>query len=92
MKKRLLVIGAAAMIAPLISSAGDYRFIISGDPIAASTANRCEFASVGTALVTSARTATTVANSLEARYRTFDQSVGVALRSGKFNGMIILVR
>ena len=90
--RKLLICGAAAMLATLTLSADDYQFIISGDPIAASTAKRCESASVGTTLVTSARTSPTVANSLEARYRTFDPSVGVALRSDKFNGMIIFVR
>lgn len=79
------------MFAPLILSAEGHSCIISGDPIAAATVNSKAAASAGTALVTSARTSWTVASSLEARFRTIDESVGVSLRTYKF-GMIITFR
>ena len=89
--KKLLLIGAATMIAPLMSSADGHSCIISGDPIAASTENSCATASSGTALVTGALSAPTVAGSLESRFRTWLASAGVALRSDKLKGRIIIL-
>ena len=37
MKRLIIMMGAAVMIAPLMLSADDYQFIISGDPVAAAT-------------------------------------------------------
>ena len=84
---------AAIAAAPLAAANGDeYQFIISGDPVAAKTVNSSESASIGTALVTSTRTSPTAAASLEARYRTFDESVGIKLRTDSPKGMIISVK
>ena len=87
-----LAAGAAAMLTPMMLSADDYQFIIRGDPVAAASANSCESASSGTALVTSTRTSPAAAASLEARYRTFDESVGIKLRTDSPKGMIISVK
>ena len=92
MKKLLLSTGAAAMLAPLMSSADGYQFIISGDPVAAAAVSASVSASSGTALVTSARTSPTVAASLEARYRTIDKTAGIALRSDAAKGMMIVIQ
>ena len=84
---------AAIAAAPLAAANGDeYQFIISGDPVAAETVDTSESASIGTALVTSTRTSPTAAASLEARYRTFDESVGIKLRTDSPKGMIISVK
>lgn len=92
MKKLLLTIGAAAMVVPLMSSADGYQFIISGDPVAVAAANSSASASSGTALVTSARTSQAAATSLEARYRTIDETAGIALRSDEARGMMIIIQ
>lgn len=92
MKKLLLMIGAAAALAPLMSSADDYQFIISGDPVAAASAGSRAVASPGTSLVTGTLTTPTGAVSLEARYRTWYESAGIALRSDKAHGFIFVVR
>ena len=83
--KRLLIIGAAAMLLmPLVSSADDYQFIISGDPVAAATVGSCSVASSGKALVTDALTAASASKPLEARFRTWLASLGKALRSDEW--------
>ena len=80
--KRLSAIGAAVMLLmPLVSSADDYRYIISGDPVAAATVGSCSAASSGKALVTDALTAASAQRPLEARFRTWLASLGKALRS-----------
>ncbi len=92
--KRLLTIGTAAMLLiPLVSSADDYQFIISGDPVAAATVGSCSAASSGKSLVTDALTASSSSKPLEARFRTWLASLGKALRSDVwFFGTKIIVR
>ena len=92
MNKLMVMAGAAALLAPLMLSADDYQFIISGDPVAAATANSSKSATPGTALVTSSRTAPTVAASLEARYRTIEETDGIALRTDKFIGLTVILK
>jgi len=80
--KRLLIIGTAAvLLMPLVSSADDYQFIISGDPVAAATVGSCSVASSGKALVTDALATASASRPLEARFRTWLASLGKALRS-----------
>ena len=87
---RLLLIGAAAMLlVPMEALADAYQFIISGDPVAASTEGCRVVASSGTSLETGMLTAPTAADSLEARYHTWYESNGTALRSDKPRGMTI---
>ena len=83
--KKLLIIGAAAMLLmPLVSSADDYQFIISGDPVAAATVGSCSATSSGKALVTDALTKASSSRPLEARFRTWLASLGKALRSNEW--------
>ena len=89
---KLVMAGAAALLAPLMLSADDYQFIISGDPVAAATANCSESATPGTALVTSSRTTPTVAVSLEARCRTIEETDGIALRTDKYIGFTVIIK
>ena len=92
MNKLIMMAGAAAMIAPLMSSADEYQFIINGDPVAASTVDSSKTETPSTSLVTSSRTTSTVAASLEARYRTIAPTAGIKLRSDAAKGMIISVK
>jgi len=92
MSKLIMMTGAAALFAPLMSSADEYQFIIRGDPVAASTVDSSKTETPGTALVTSSRTTPTVAVSLEARYRTTAPTAGIKLRSDAAKGMIISVK
>ena len=67
-----------ALAAAALSAVADvYQFIISGDPVAAASEFSCASASSGTAL--------------EARYRTWDESDGIALRSTKFRGATTII-
>lgn len=75
MKKIAMMLGAAALL-PL--HADTYQFIISGDPVAAATADSHSVASAAT--------------SLETRYRTWDESDGIALRSDEYHGMMIIIK
>ena len=89
MKRLIVMTCVAVMLAPLMSPADSC--IISGDPVAAATANSSAKVSASTALVSGTLSKLTVASSLEARYRTWELSNGTALRSDK-SGMIIVVK
>ena len=91
--KRALLIGTTIMsLVSLMASADEYQFIISGDPVAAATVDSSTAVSSGTSLVTGTLATSTAAASLEARYRTWDESDGVALRSDEFKAMVIFLR
>ena len=91
--KRALLIGTTIMsLVSLMASADEYRFIISGDPVVAATVDSSTAVSSGTSLVTGTLATSTAAASLEARYRTWDESDGVALRSDEFKAMVIFLR
>ena len=83
------LLGEAAL-SPL--HADTYQFIISGDPVAAATVDSCAVASSGTSLETATRSGGSAASSLEARYRTWDESDGIALRSDKYRATMIIFR
>ena len=90
---RLLLIGATAMLlVPMEALADAYQFIISGDPVAAATEGCRVVASSGISLETGMLTAPAAADSLEARYRTWYESDGTALRSDKPRGMTICIK
>ena len=91
--KRLLTFGAAMLLVPLVSSADDYQFIISGDPVAAATVGCVSAASSGKPLATDALTAASASRPVEARFRTWFASLGKALRSDNwFFGTFIFLR
>ena len=73
----------------LPSFADTYQYIISGYP--ADNENR-SVASAGIAMATSTLSTAADASALEARYRTWDESDGVALRTDKFRATIILIK
>ena len=90
----LLAVGiklyAAAL--PFAALADTYQFIISGDPVAAATEDICTVASTATSLVTATRSGGSAASPIEARYRTWDESDGIALRSDKYCATMIIFR
>lgn len=66
-----------------------YQFLVSGYP----AANECKsFETDASSLETSTRTKSTAASSLEARYRTWMDSDGIALRSDRFRFFGIVIR
>lgn len=84
-----LVVLVATSFLPI--QADTYQFIISGDPIAAATMGTCATASAATALETATRSSGSAASQIEARYRTWDESDGIALRSDKYVATIIII-
>ena len=82
----ILALGGAAL-SPL--HADTYQFIVSGYP--AENENYAA-ASSGTALVTSTHAVPTAVQALEARYRTWGESDGIALRSDKLRIMMVVIR
>ena len=86
MKKIAMMLGAAALL-PL--KADTYQFIVSGYPAANES---YAAASAATSLETATRSGGSAATSLEARYRTWDESDGIALRSDKYRGLLIIVK
>ena len=81
-----VALGEAAL-SPL--HADTYQFIVSGYPAANES---YAAASSGTALATATRAVSTAAQALEARYRTWDESEGIALRSDKYRATMIIFR
>ena len=80
-------------LAPLLSSADGKSCIISGDPVDAATANSHWAVSSGTSLETDALTAVSSSQSLEARFRTWCESIGKALRSDDWaTGLMLIIR
>ena len=92
-KKMIAAMLAASTILslPALSPlhADTYQFIVSGYPVANVSYSA---ASSGTSLETATRTDRSAASPLEARYRTWDESDGVALRSDKYRGLLIIVK
>ena len=66
-----------------------YQFILSGYPAANKSYSA---ASSGVALVAGTQSGASAASPLEARYRTWDESDGIALSSDKFVTMVIYIR
>ena len=86
----LTTAAVAALCAPTVADA--YQFIISGDPVVAATEGRCVVASSGTSLVTGTLSATAATAPLEARFRTWDESDGIALRSDAALAFTLIIR
>jgi hypothetical protein len=89
MNIRKIVAFAALLAATAVADADTYQFIVSGYP--AANVNYSA-ASSGTSLETATRTDRSAASPLEARYRTWDESDGVALRSDKYHGLLIIIK
>ena len=93
-KAAAAALASAMAAAPLTAARGDgYQYIISGDPVAAETADSSS-ASSATSSLTSGTLADgyVLASELEARSRTTGESALTALRSDKFNATIIIFK
>ena len=80
---------AIALSAAQPAAADGYQYIVSGYPAANES---YPAASAGTSLVTATRSGVSAESSLEARYRTWDESNGIALRSDMYRAMMIIFR
>jgi len=69
--------------------ADTYQFIISGYP---AENVRYEATSAGSTFVTTTRAVPSGAREVDARYRTWYESIGIAMRSDKVRGAILIFR
>jgi len=83
-----MIIPAVLLAVAVTAHADTYQFIISGYPAANES---YPTPSATTFLETATRTAKSVATSIEARYRTWEGSAGIALRSDECRGTILVV-
>ena len=86
------VLAASALLvrASLGATADEpYQFIISGSPVANVSYSAV---SAGTVLTTATVKAESSASSLEARFRTWLESIGTALKSTRFRGFFIDIK
>ena len=83
---RLLAIALAIIPCALF---GAYQYYVSGYPAANES---CPTASAGIGLVTSTCARPSSASAIEARYRTWDESDGIALRSDKYRALAIIIK
>ena len=90
--------GRAAFVAAILAFGGaalpalhadTYQFIISGYPAAN---ERYSGSSPATSLATATQRGVSSAFPLEARYRTWDESDGIPLRTDKFRGLHLIFR
>ena len=89
LKKAAALMGAAALAAATPVRADGYQFIISGYP--AANPSHSDVSS-GTSLVVGMLASTSASADLEARAFTYDDSLGIALRSDEYRAMMIIVR
>lgn len=84
-----MIISVLLLAGVIATNADTYQFIISGYP---AENESYSVPSTTTSLETASRTAKSVATSIEARYRTWEESSGIALRSDEYLSMMILIR
>ena len=88
-KKAAALTGAIALAAATPTRADGYQFIVSGYP--AANPSHSDVSS-GTSLVVGMLASTSASAALEARAFTYDDSLGIALRSDEYRAMMIIVR
>lgn len=89
MSIKQLLVAAVIVMAVLLSRADTYQFIVSGYPAANES---YAMASSGVSFLTATRRGRSAASPLEARYRTWDESDGIAFRSDKYRATMIIFR
>ncbi len=89
LKKAAALMGATALAAATPVRADGYQFIVSGYP--AANPNHSDVSS-GTSLVVGMLASTSASAALEARAFTYDDSLGIALRSDEYRAMMIIFR
>ena len=89
LKTAAVLTGMLALSAATPTRADGYQFIVSGYP----ASDPCHSAvSGGTELAAGVLVDTSAADALEARARTSEDSAGIALRSDKYRGMMLIIR
>ena len=91
----LSLLASASLVlaaAPPAASADGYQFIISGDPVAAATADTDYDVSAGTSLAVGLLGGNSASGALEARRMTIGDSDGTALDSTELKAMVIILR
>lgn len=86
------VLGFAAFAAVLPSVADDYQFIVSGDPVAAATADTSSCATEGVALLTGTLTASVMSPEFDIRSWTLFETLGVKLNTWPLRGGLFIIR
>jgi len=89
LKKTAALMGAAALAAATPVRADGYQFIVSGYP--AANPSHSDVSS-GTSLTVGMLASTSASAALEARAFTYDDSLGIALRSDEYRAMMIIFR
>ena len=89
LKKAAALMGATALAAATPASADGYQFIVSGYP--AANPSHSDVSS-GTSLAVGVLASTSASAALEARAFTYDDSLGIALRSDEYRAMMIIFR
>ena len=89
LKKAAALMGAVALSAATPVRADGYQFIVSGYP--AANPSQSDVSS-GTSLAVGALGDVSAPADLEARARTYDDSLGIALRSDEYRAMMIIFR
>ena len=89
LKKAAALMGAITLSAATPVRADGYQFIVSGYP--AANPSHSDVSS-GTSLVVGMLASTSASAALEARARTCDDSLGIALRSDEYRAMMIIFR
>ena len=89
LKKAVALMGAVALSAATPVRADGYQFIVSGSPAANPSHSGV---SSGTSLVAGPLGDVSASAALEARARTYDDSLGTSLRSDMYKAMIIFVK
>ena len=88
-KKAVALMGATALAAATPVRADGYQFIVSGYP--AANPSHSDVSS-GTSLAVGVLASTSASAALEARAFTYDDSLGIALRSDEYRAMMIIFR
>ena len=89
LKKAAALMGAVALSAATPVRADGYQFIVSGYP--AANPSHSDVSS-GTSLAVGVLASTSASAALEARAFTYDDSLGIALRSDEYRAMMIIFR
>ena len=89
-RKSAALLAALLLVGTQFAAGETYQYIISGSP-----ADNESYSAVSSAIsieVATTRHDESAASPMEARYRTWDESDGIPLRSDKFKAMMIIFR
>lgn len=87
--RKLATLLAVLLLGVQFAAGDTYQYIISGTPVANES---YAVASSASPLASATRSDGSAASPMEARYRTWDESDGIPLRSDKFKAMMIIFK